>query len=89
MKKYVLMATGLALLMSAPVFSNEMGKMDHKKDVRVCKTHCDIMKLEDQIDAYKAQAASADKTVTKESLKKKIQQYEEMLKKLDEKLENQ
>ena len=91
MKRYALMLAGLALLIGRPVFADEMkmDKAEMKHDVRICKTHCDIHKLEDQIDAYKAQAAGADKATTKAALSKKIQEYQKMLEELNKKLESQ
>jgi hypothetical protein len=89
MKKYLLVALGLALLIGGPLFAEETAKPMMKNETRICKTHCDIHKLEDQIDAYKAQKGSADKALTKEALSKKIQEYQKMLDELNKKLEGQ
>ena len=89
MKRYVSMLAGLSLFVTGPMFANELVKADHKADVRICKMHCDIHKLEDQIDALKSQSDSSTKTTEKEALKKKIAEYEDMLKKLSERLESQ
>lgn len=90
MKKYALMMIGLNLALTSPIFAEETTKpAATQQQMRVCKTHCDIMKLEDQIDALKSQAETANKTAEKEALKKKIESYQKMLDELNKKLESQ
>ena len=89
MKKYLLMSAGLAFLMGNPLFADEtkMDKTTMKHDTMMCAKHCNIMDLEKQVNALKAQAASADKAATKAHLKKDIEVYEKKLKDLEEVLE--
>ena len=88
MKKYALMVMGLGLAFASPVLAEEAAKTaTTPQQMRVCKTHCDIMKLEDEINALKSQANSANKTAEKEALKKKVDSYQKMLDELKKKLE--
>jgi hypothetical protein len=88
MKRSMLMLAGLAVLMASPLLAEQTAKPAVGQEMKVCKTHCDIMKLEDQIDSYKNQQSSADKLVTKEQLAAKIKQYQKMLDDLNKKLES-
>ena len=88
MKKYALMLAGMALLIGGPVLADDM-KMDKtmmKHDATMCAKHCNIMDLEKKVEALKGQAATADKTATKDHLKKDIEAYEKKLKDLQTEL---
>jgi hypothetical protein len=86
MKKYALMLAGMAFLAAKPMFADDM-KMDKMNmDTKMCAKHCNIMDLEKKVDALKGQAASADKTATKEHLMKDIEAYEKKLKDLETEL---
>ena len=91
MKKYVLMLTGMVFLIGNPLFADDMkmDKTEMKHGAMMCKKHCNIMDLEKQVNALKGQAATADKTATKEHLKKDIETYEKKLKELEAELESQ
>jgi hypothetical protein len=84
MKKYVLTVASLALLLGGPVFADEMAM---KHDSAMCTKHCNIMDLEKKVNALKAQQSSADKTATKEHLKKDIETYEKKLEQLKTELD--
>lgn len=74
MKRSILMLAAAAFLMGGPAFADMT-----KHDDAMCKTHCNIMELQKQVDALKKSANSTDKLATKEHLKKDIADYEKKL----------
>lgn len=54
-----------------------------------CRTHCNLMDLRKKVDSLKTQQNGPDKLATKEHLKKDIDRYEQELRDLKAKLEQE
>ena len=87
MKKYALMLTGMALLMSGPIFADEMkmdkAEMKHSDDM--CARHCDLSAINKKIEAYKAQQQGAGKATEKEAIQKSIDAAKKQLQAIEDK----
>jgi hypothetical protein len=82
MKKMMIGSVLALSLMAGPAFS-EMSKHDDA----MCTKHCNIMDLQKKVDSLKSQQNTADKTATKEHLRKDIEVYEKKLQEIKQELE--
>lgn len=87
MKKYALMAAGLALLVGGPILADDMkmdkAEMKHSDDM--CARHCDLSAINKQIEAYKSQKDGASKLTEKEAIQKKIEAAKKQLEAIEDK----
>lgn len=89
MKKLMLAAASLTVMMATPLIADEM-KMDKagmKHETMMCEKHCNVMDLEKEVKALKSREDSAGKLVEKEHLRKDIRTYEKKLQELKKDLE--